>query len=218
MKIAVIFFCSAAAVLIAFIIWGFYLNRSAQSKVVSRVFSDFALSQTADSLNPKSEVNVKNIQSGIGFPLKVVEVGNGFARVAAASTRSKFSLPLGWNAFDNGQKVMVYTPDGEVVIAMAFVDGGGAHFSEIEGKINKEYSGYESQGAKVASRKLDNGILINKATGVVSNAESLYMVSALFPNPQNERYFLKWTFSCPKNLMEKFDGLVELMAKNVEPF
>lgn len=81
-------------------------------------FAAHARAQGAATLEPEHAINRRLRDNGVGLVPRVVEVDEALAcaTVACGAVTAQLTLPLGWHVIDDGRRVLVFEPAGEVQV------------------------------------------------------------------------------------------------------
>jgi hypothetical protein len=128
---------------------------SSRAKVAARAargLAEFALAETADALDPAHPTNATLHNRGVGRVPAVVanDPVRRRAIVAAEAIHARFGVPHGWHAIDDGRRVLVFDPSGEVQINLNLLPREGRREDEMLDAIEAEARG--SYAAPVFSR------------------------------------------------------------------
>lgn len=108
-------------------------------------FSDFALEDDTTSLDPATSINDNLIRRGVGLVPNIVEVNEEArrARVACGAILGNIDVPYGWHVLDDGRRVLVFEPTGQVQISLNLIPTEGRSSPEIldalEAEMRRDY-------------------------------------------------------------------------------
>lgn len=108
-------------------------------------FSDFALEDDTTSLDPATSINDNLIHRGVGLVPNIVEVSEEArrARVACGAILGSLDVPYGWHVLDDGRRVLVFEPTGQVQISLNLIPTEGRTTPEIldalEAEMRRDY-------------------------------------------------------------------------------
>ncbi len=79
---------------------------------------EHALADDAASLDPEQAMNRRLRDGGVGLVPRVVSVDSAgrCATVACGAVSAQLDLPLGWHVIDDGRRVLMFEPEGDVQI------------------------------------------------------------------------------------------------------
>jgi len=187
-------------------------------------YKTYALSDAADSLDPKSKENKRRMRNGFGFVPKVIGGGMGYALIASGAIEASLKIPLGWEALDDGKKLRVFTPDNTILIVVNWVSyekyGGFAEFQEKffeESKRDYKQRRATNKAMKVELMTLPNGIFAHKVINLQEELETFSLFTLFIPQPLKPGYALRINLSSPPEKLDQYLGLVGLFLKDVKP-
>lgn len=106
---------------------------------------DHALSDNADALDPEHPTNRRLRDSGVGLVPRLVAVDSAArcATVACGSVSAQIDLPLGWHVIDDGRRVLMFEPEGDVQIHLDLLANGErdmvAVLDDLETQVHRDY-------------------------------------------------------------------------------
>lgn len=104
-----------------------------------------ALATDADALDPEQPMNRRLRDGGVGLVPRVVAVNSAerCATVACGAVSAQLDLPLGWHVIDDGRRVLIFEPEGEVQIHLDLLpcqDGDpSAVLDELQAQVQRDY-------------------------------------------------------------------------------
>ena len=109
---------------------------------VAASFATHARAEGAATLDPEHPVNRRLRDNGVGLVPKVVEVDESArcATVNCGAITAQLTLPLGWHVIDDGRRVLVFEPAGEVQVhldLLTYESGGHGGPVDHEGVLNQ---------------------------------------------------------------------------------
>lgn len=132
-------------------------------------FSDFALEDDTTSLDPATSINDNLISRGVGLVPNIVEVSEEArrARVACGAILGSIDVPYGWHVLDDGRRVLVFEPTGQVQISLNLIPTEGRSSPEIldalEAEMRRDYPdpeffrGQQGRVHALGARNLSDG-------------------------------------------------------------
>ncbi|HSW07977.1 hypothetical protein [Aquabacterium sp.] len=106
---------------------------------------DHALADDAASLNPEHPTNRRLRDSGVGLVPRLVTVNSAerCATVACGAVSAQIDLPLGWHVIDDGRRVLVFEPKGDVQIHLDLLAIEGDEITSVldalENQVHRDY-------------------------------------------------------------------------------
>lgn len=104
-----------------------------------------ALADDATTLDPDNATNRRLRDSGIGLVPRVVAVDRAgrCATVACAAISAQIEMPLGWHVIDDGRRVLIFEPAGDVQVHLDLLPSEQREarelLDEIELQIHRDY-------------------------------------------------------------------------------
>lgn len=100
----------------------------------SKTWRDFSLAGDAGSLDPRSKTNRYLIeQRKMGTTVRVIAVNEAerWASVELPAVAATAKVPLGWHVLDDGQRSLVFDPDGAVQVNFSLVPADGRDVDQL---------------------------------------------------------------------------------------
>lgn len=144
-------------------------------------FHDFALAADAASLDPENPLNRNLRDGGAGLVPPVVDENASARRatIAAGSILAQCDVPFGWHALDDGKRLLVFEPSGEVQIHMHLLPREGRDNERIldalEEQLRADYPAPEFV------RVTDGPIRGLGVRGIADGDQPLEQLHLLFP-------------------------------------
>jgi hypothetical protein len=110
-----------------------------------RRFADHARDEGAATLDEEHPVNRSLRDNGVGLVPQVVEIdpGAACATVNCGAITAQITLPLGWHVIDDGRRVLVFEPSGDVQVHLDLLpcqDGDHAGvLDQLEQQARSDY-------------------------------------------------------------------------------
>lgn len=117
---------------------------AAPGAVVAR-FADHARAEGAATLDAEHPVNRRLRDNGVGLVPRVVEVDQAAqcATVNCGAITAQLTLPLGWHVIDDGRRVLVFEPSGEVQVHLDLLpcesSGHEGVLNQLEAQARRDY-------------------------------------------------------------------------------
>lgn len=110
---------------------------------------EHALSTHADALDPEQAMNRRLRDGGAGLVPRLVAVDSAACRatVACGAISAQIDLPLGWHVIDDGRRVLVFEPQGDVQIHLDLLprgEGFEAVLDQLEAQVHRDYPAPET--------------------------------------------------------------------------
>lgn len=92
-----------------------------------------ALADDAATLDPENPVNARLREQGIGFAPPVLQIDEAArcALVAAGSVKGLLVVPFGWHPIDDGQRLRLLDPTGEVQVSLDLLPRHGRSVAQV---------------------------------------------------------------------------------------
>jgi hypothetical protein len=117
----------------------------------ARPFAVHARAEGASTLDAEHPVNRRLRDNGVGLVPRVVDVDarQQCATLACGSITAQLTLPLGWHVIDDGRRVLVFEPAGEVQVHLDLLaseeSGHGGALDQLEAQARRDYPAPEFQ-------------------------------------------------------------------------
>jgi hypothetical protein len=100
-------------------------------------FAQFALADTADTLDPDHAINANLRDGGVGLTPRVIATDDDARRatVAAGAVLATFDVPYGWHVIDDGRRTLVFDASGAVQINLDLLARAGQSDDDLLGAI-----------------------------------------------------------------------------------
>ncbi len=125
------------------------LSRPAAAASVADRWAAHARAEGAATLDAEHPTNRRLRENGVGLVPRVVEVDEQAqcATVACGAVTAQLTLPLGWHVIDDGRRVLVVEPTGEVQVHLDLLpcdmSGHGGHeavLNQLEAQARRDYA------------------------------------------------------------------------------
>jgi hypothetical protein len=125
------------------------LSRPAAAASVADRWAAHARAEGAATLDAEHPTNRRLRDNGVGLVPRVVEVDEQAqcATVACGAVTAQLTLPLGWHVIDDGRRVLVFEPTGEVQVHLDLLpcdmSGHGGHeavLNQLEAQARRDYA------------------------------------------------------------------------------
>ncbi|WP_395703511.1 hypothetical protein [Aquabacterium sp.] len=106
---------------------------------------DHALADNADALDPEQAMNRRLRDGGVGLVPRLVTIDSAArcATVACGAVSAQLDLPLGWHVIDDGRRVLMFEPEGDVQIHLDLLpienDDRQQVLDQIEAQVRQDY-------------------------------------------------------------------------------
>ncbi|MBI5254978.1 MAG: hypothetical protein HY855_00655 [Burkholderiales bacterium] len=113
--------------------------------LLAPAFGDAALSDNTESFDPGHATNRQVREAGAGEVPRLMSVDHAArsATLACAAIQAQIDLPLGWHAADDGRRVLVFEPEGDVHIHIALMPAAGRSLVEalhaLQAQLRREH-------------------------------------------------------------------------------
>jgi S1-C subfamily serine protease len=183
-------------------------------------YKDYALSKDATSYDQGNPVN-----DGLRVS-KVLEKGDGWVKLAAASSNTVLKMPMGWQADEDGQKSTFFTPNKKVRFVNHFNDmaaefGKQITFAEFRMTarvtLEEKLAGSGQQSAKVEQLDLPDGSIALKVRGIrTESGEKNALVQVFTPDSadKSSHYCMSLSLITPEPEFDRFLGLLGLILRD----
>lgn len=104
-----------------------------------------ALADDATTLDPDNATNRRLRDSGVGLVPRLVAIDRAArcATVACAAISAQIEMPLGWHVIDDGRRVLIFEPAGDVQLHLDLLPSEAREprdlLDDIEGQIHRDY-------------------------------------------------------------------------------
>lgn len=171
-------------------------------------WEDYAAAADAGALDPESAANRERMEGGYGFPVRVLEVRDGYVLAGSASTETLFPVPFGWTAWDDGRKTFLTSADGAVDLTLGFVmvPRAGSWDAVRDAIWDVAAGGAE----KVA---LEGGMFAVRALDVTGETGPFSMMVVYRPHPHYAEGALRVSLMAPPERFEEHLGLLRLILE-----
>lgn len=153
---------------------------------------DHARAGDASSLNPEHPMNRHLREGGVGQVPRVVALDDALrqASVACGAITAQIDLPYGWHAVDDGRRVLVFDPDGNVEIQLDLrpceARGLDALLDEVQALVQRE--ALAEGGAAPECMRLRNGAMHALCVrGLRDGEQAIERFDLLVPGPDARR-------------------------------
>ena len=125
------------------------LSRPAAAASVADRWAAHARAEGAAALDAEHPTNRRLRDNGVGLVPRVVEVDEQAqcATVVCGAVTAQLTLPLGWHVIDDGRRVLVFEPTGEVQVHLDLLpcdmSGHGGHeavLNQLEAQARRDYA------------------------------------------------------------------------------
>lgn len=185
-------------------------------------FKNYALSETAGSLHDAE--NAVNRQWTNATAESLTELltsvpKEGFARIRSKAVDVEMSVPLGWHAIEDNERLAIFNPDRTVRIIVWRVDLEFEGVPDLEKYLVGKAAALRVRYPKVqaTSRALPNGSFLGVFNDVPPRAgdkEPRAIFDLLTPNPQNPKRALLMTFGTPASQTDRYLPLLALLERS----
>lgn len=195
-------------------------------------YRDFALARDAKSLSPDEPINALFIKEGLGRPVKLLKIGDGFAHVRAASLNATLNVPLGWTVLESHEDLKIWSADRRTLVTMQFFDAlngsskaARATPRQLFDMARKNVRAVAQSATRPGVSRLREFALPDGSYGVeVRNAvpnegypedgQRSAIVEILTPNPKNPRFPLVLALSTPMKRYPRDLKLIGLLVRD----
>ncbi len=139
---------------------------------------------SASTLDPENLINRNLRESGQGFVprLLALDEPHGQAQLASMALMATLWVPLGWHAIDDGQRLRLLDPSGEVQIHLHLLDAPGNNLNqqldEIESQARADY------GAAIETFRMAQGDMVALGVrGITDGDQALEQFHLLMATP-----------------------------------
>ena len=182
-------------------------------------YKDYAVGDSVEGFNPDNPAAKIKIKEGnTVLPIKVLEKGDGFAKVSAGSIEgATLNVPLGWEGFDMGGQVEFVPPNYEVGIYLGYFNIGDKSFETLKQEIREEYQSYQGEGTLEFS-EIPNGGFLTRAVDINDEKLGKFAILSIYiPNPVDSRFPLLLILSTDsRGKLEKYLGLAGVIVRDLE--
>lgn len=185
-------------------------------------FKNYALSETASSLHDvENAVNRQwtNATAESLTELLTAVPKEGYARIKSKAVDIELSVPLGWHAIEDNERLAIFNPDRTVRVIVWRVDLEFEGVPDLEKYLVGKTAALRVRYPKVqaTSRALPNGSFLGVFNDVPPRAgdkEPRAIFDLLTPNPQNPKRALLMTFGVPASQTDRYLPLLALLERN----
>jgi hypothetical protein len=116
-----------------------------QGQAPPTTYAELARAEDAGTLGPEHPQNVRMREGGIGFAPRVLAVDPELrcATVGTSALVATLRVPFGWFALDDGRRLLVYDPAGDVQVNLDRRSRGGqdpdAFLEGLRGELNQQW-------------------------------------------------------------------------------
>lgn len=178
-------------------------------------YAEVALASDPATLGPDHPLNQTLLQSGAGFPLRVLrDHGSDLrcATVLAPALQAVLRLPYGWHGLDDSRRTLVHDGAGGVQIAAQRRRHGGRSAHAF---LREALVGLQAEQPGVSGRRFrSNGVEMLLVPEMVIEGEAL--AQAWFVRPAPDGQFLVLRCTCRPDDLTRTGNLAELLARDAE--
>lgn len=186
-------------------------------------YTTYALSTDASSFDPERAENKKLLEKGIGLPVRVARVLEGYALVASTATRRLLTVPLGWQGFDDGKRTRLFPPGGDIGLVVSIVSLDGVqgwddvreHFWQ---QVRQAAAERKRQAPRYEARliQLADGTFGVRETSIPESGGPYSAVLLFLRYPGEPNLSLRVNLFTPVEEFERYMGLAGLVVRDIQ--